>query len=330
MDLSVLFLSRIGNAPGFGYGAHTHDYWHFTVIPNHKVTDNSGNAVFRTTATCWAPGEINQPDTDEDYNKIGINVMFIVHNKKLFRKLESISFESLTWEQLHIPVLEDMIQKIYDLKPGQEFVDCAFGYYLQLVLATCQGRGADRPFTLTEKALDFIEENYMHQIRLDDVAEHIGRTPSHTSHLVKAATGITVVEHVREVRIKNACRMLAYSNVPLEDVISSCGFVSESYFHRIFREKLGTTPNRYRTSHSLSYTFYCGEDAALDIPYNPDQQFFTYIPGAQKCVDWKTPRAYFTQTVDEPKSPEIFKPSVEKSSTEVSSLSRATQVSGNK
>ena len=104
---------------------------------------------------------------------------------------------------------------------------------------------------------------------------------------------MTVVEHVRETRIKNACRQLAYSDTPIEEVISSCGFISASYFHKVFREKVGTTPARYRTSHMVNHTFYEGEDAALDVPYTQD--FFTYIPGAQKCIHWKTPREYQAQ-----------------------------------
>ena len=78
---------------------------------------------------------------------------------------------------------------------------------------------------------------------------------------------------------------------------SSCGFISTSYFHKVFRERMGTTPNRYRTSHQVGVTFYQGEDHALDIPYDPGKQFFTYIPGAHKRIDWKTPRAYFAQEV---------------------------------
>ena len=110
------------------------------------------------------------------------------------------------------------------------------------------------------------------------------------------------VEHLKEIRIKNACKLLAYSNTPLEKIISECGFISASYFHRVFREKMGTTPNRYRTSHVVKDTFYLGDDAALDIPYN--EPVYTYIPGARKCIQWKTPRDYFNQEDNDAKKSE--------------------------
>lgn len=295
-DISVLYLSRVSLIPGIGYRAHTHDYWHFSLAPQVSAAEGEKAGAERMGARCWAPGEVSAPHVCTTYDRVSFNVMFLVHDKNLSRRLENLPFHELTPEELHIPVLEDIVQKVHDLNPGQEFVDCAFAFYLQLVLATYQGRGeAGRTASLAEKALTFIEENYMNQIRLEDVAAHIDRTAYHTSHLVKEATGMTVVEHVREVRIKNACRKLAYSSTPIEEVISSCGFISASYFHRVFREKLGTTPNRYRTSHAVNDTFYLGEDAALDVPYT--RQLFTYIPGARKRIDWKSPREYFCQQV---------------------------------
>lgn len=298
-DISVLYLSRVSLIPGIGYRDHTHDYWHFAVSLGQKTLRENGWEMTRPRANCWAPGEISKSSVCQTYDNTSINVMFLVHDKSLYRKLENISFPELTEEQLYLPVLEDITQKVHDLNPGQEFVDCAFGYYLQLILAACQGQGEERiqTISLAERALAFIEENYMHQIRLEDVAEHIGRTTYHTSHLVKAATGMTVVEHMREVRIKNACRQLAYSNIPIEEVISSCGFISASYFHKVFREKLGTTPNRYRTSHAVNDTFYRGDPVELNVPYGADKQLFTYIPGARRCINWKTPGEYFHQEV---------------------------------
>lgn len=296
-DITVLYLSKVGIISGFGYRPHTHDYWHFTVNPNIRRKKLGEPVIYGSTLACHRPGELSSDYLCEDPLNISYNVMFLVHNKSLARKLEALPFEALTPEEQHIPVIEDIVQKIYDLQPGQEFVDNAFGYYLQLLLASYRARESEHSHSsnLVERALNYINGNHMKQIRLEDVAEHIGRTANYTSSLIKSATGMSVVEHVREARIQNACGMFAYSDIPLEEIISSCGFISASYFHKVFRERMGTTPNRYRTSHQVGVTFYQGEDHALDIPYDPGKQFFTYIPGAHKRIDWKTPRAYFAQ-----------------------------------
>ena len=291
-DISVLYLSRISRPPGMGHYPHTHDYWHFILAQ--RLTSEESD-IKTTFSACCAPGTINAGSVSKSTNHFAYNIMFLVHNKSLYRKLEAIPFGQLSEDQLHVNVLDDIMWKIHDLQPDQEFIDYAFGYYLQLVLTSYQKSVAKegQSVTLAEKAIAFIEENYMHPIRLEDVAEHIGRSVPRTSRLVKETTGLNVVEHMREIRIKNACRMLAYSDTPIEEIIDSCGFISPSYFHKVFREKVGTTPARYRTSHMVKHTFYNGEDVVLDEPYT--QNFFTYIPGAQKCIHWKTPREYFEQ-----------------------------------
>jgi len=223
-EISVLYLSRSSAPAGMGVVPHTNDYWLFTLIQGLTVPGPDGKPVKRTAAICRAPGALDRGSVKKDKNVSGYNVRFQVHDKKLHHKLEKVPFWQLTEEQLHVDVLEELVGKIRDLQPEQEFVDFAFGYYLHLVLATWQkSMGKDgREESLAEKAMAFIEENYMHQIRLEDVAEHIGRSTYHTSRLVKEATGMNVVEQVREVRIKNACRMLAYSDTPIGEIFASC------------------------------------------------------------------------------------------------------------
>ena len=133
----------------------------------------------------------------------------------------------------------------------------------------------------------------MHPIKLDDVANHIGRTNNHTSFLVRSVTGLTVVEHLNLVRIKNACSQLAYSSAPLEAVAAACGFRDVKYFCRVFKGIVGTTPTRYRTSHVVSDMCYSGDPMELDVPYSDSA--YTYIPGARKCINWKTPLEYIKQ-----------------------------------
>ena len=294
-DISVMYLSWIARIPGMGHYAHTHDYWHFSLVLEGRY---QGEQNTEPRCYCRAAGELNVGAVCVE-NCGALNVMFLVHDKNLSRKLAVFPFSQLSGEELQIPVLMGIFDQAHELKPSQSFIDFAFGYYLHLLMESPKMKRDELPHGegLVEKALEFIEAHYMDQIRLEDIAEHIGRTPQHTSHLVKTVTGMTPVEHIREVRIRNACQKLAYSSIPTDEIISSCGFISASYFHRVFREKMGTTPSRYRTSHMVKDTFYHGEESVLDVPHQ--KRTFTYVPGARKCIDWRTPREYLNQfTVD--------------------------------
>lgn len=292
-DITVRYLSEIKFPKGIGYHTHTHDYWHFIL----SFLDPTHSANGRTTkCTCYPAGALNHSDYAPN-GRHDINIMFVVNNKFLSRRLEMIPFGDLDEADLHISLLKKIMDQVRTLNPTQEFVDFALGYYFLLIAETYENskKRANSSAELVEKALSFIDENYMLPITLEEIAAHINRTTYHLSHLFREATGKTVVEYLRSIRIKKACMMLAYSDISIDEVITSCGFNDSSYFFRVFKTEMGTTPNRYRTSHQRQHTYYDGDEASLDVPYT--DPCYTYIPGARKCIMWRTPRDYFTQTI---------------------------------
>lgn len=295
-DISVLFLSQVERPAGAGHHTHTHDYWHFSLSLKGTTLRADGSiSSVRPTCSCFPAGELNTPSHVLD-RSLGINVMFLVHNKALAERLAAFPFSSLSGDEMYPSLLQSILSQIHEFHPDQSFVDSAFSYYLHLLLSSHKKKYTPSPKPpMIDKALSFIEENYMKQIRLEDIAKHIGRSPYHTSHLFKSHTGTSLVEHIRKVRIRNACDMLAYSNISIDEIIVACGFIDQSYFYRMFKNEVGITPKRYRTSHETWYTYYDENDASLDTPYT--DPVFTYFPGAQKCIDWKTPREYLSQTI---------------------------------
>lgn len=301
-DISVTYLSKSIVIPGTGNITHTHDYWHFCLIFRGAALMPNGTLRRAPACYCAPPGTSHGGYTfiEEQHS---INIFFQVHNKTLSRKLEFFPFPHLKENQLFIPVLQTVAEQARTLSPSQDFLDSAFSYYLHLLMEANPETEAEQPHTATlaEQCIRYMEEHYGNPIRLEDVARHIGRTPNYTSYLVRSATGLTVVEHLTAIRIKNACSLLAYSSVPIEEVARSCGFSDVAYFCRVFKNSVGITPNRYRTSHTPSNLYYNGDPGALAVPCS--EPSFTYIPGARKCVPWKTPLEYLTQRVSDSPDP---------------------------
>ena len=61
---------------------------------------------------------------------------------------------------------------------------------------------------------------------------------------------LTPHEYVLQTHLKNACSLLAGSDMPIGDIARRCGFVNSNYFYKMFRQKLNITPGEYRKSHS--------------------------------------------------------------------------------
>ena len=296
-DISVIYVSYVTLLPGMGNVPHSHDYWHFSAhISGATRSLNSAAEGFRPCCRCFRPGTPHGGMICTEKQQ-GINIMFFVNDPKLEKQLEQFNFESLGPNDFNLEFLLSIANQIHSLNPSQEFIDSSVSYYFHLLLETPRPIPPKFvPQSIADKCLSYIDENYMHPFKLENLAEHIGRTKTHTSYLVSSATGQTVVEHLNEVRIKHACTQLAYSAASLDEVATSCGYTSTKHFCRVFKELVGCTPTRYRTSHSVDDMFYDGDSQDLNVPY--DTPAYTYVPRAQKIIDWKTPLEYLSQSTN--------------------------------
>lgn len=123
------------------------------------------------------------------------------------------------------------------------------------------------------RLIAFVDENYMHKIRLSDFAQLEGCSMSHLSHFIKDALNQTFQEYVNTVRFNCACRLIAEGNTKMLDVCMESGFSDYRYFSRAFRDQFGMTPEQYsltqrqqptaavrRSIHSVE-RFYTREDS---------------------------------------------------------------------
>lgn len=99
------------------------------------------------------------------------------------------------------------------------------------------------------RLLDYVDQNYMHKIRLSDFAQAEGRSMSYLSHFVKETLNQSFQEYVSTVRFNCACRLIASGRQKMLDVCMASGFSDYRYFSKAFQQRLGMTPEAY--SHHL-------------------------------------------------------------------------------
>ena len=102
-----------------------------------------------------------------------------------------------------------------------------------------------------EKAVEYIEENYYKDIRLEDLARSCDVSSSHLSRLFSAATGTTVTGYILSVRMNRAAYMLVNTDESVVNIAREVGYPDCGYFHKHFRSFFGVTPLAYRNSITL-------------------------------------------------------------------------------
>ncbi|MFG3510089.1 AraC family transcriptional regulator [Streptomyces sp. NPDC047821] len=77
-------------------------------------------------------------------------------------------------------------------------------------------------------------------------ADRIGVTTGYLTEAVKAATGRTPGQLVREARAHEAKRLLAHTELTVRQVAARVGFADPAYFCRFFRRETGVSPGAFR------------------------------------------------------------------------------------
>lgn len=105
---------------------------------------------------------------------------------------------------------------------------------------------------LVEKLLKAIDKNMDNlDYTVDQMASDIAMSRASLYKKTQQMLGITPNEFLRNVRLKQAARLLAETSVPVNQISLMVGFQTSRYFSQCFRQMFGMTPTEYRSGKSL-------------------------------------------------------------------------------
>nr|WP_239565184.1 helix-turn-helix domain-containing protein [Brevibacillus fulvus] len=100
---------------------------------------------------------------------------------------------------------------------------------------------------VVEQAIRYMEEHFHEpDLRLEDVAAHVDRSPAYFSALLSKKMGTSFRQLLTSMRIKEAERLLMTGKLTVQEVAERAGFGNSNYFSKVFKEKTGTTPRSLR------------------------------------------------------------------------------------
>lgn len=106
---------------------------------------------------------------------------------------------------------------------------------------------------LTDDIINYLHAHYCEKIELQSVADHFFISPYYLSHLLKKKRGISLMQYVIHLRIKEACMLLKDTNYPIGQIAQMTGYNNMNYFLNVFKQKVGMTPGEYRSSSTKLY-----------------------------------------------------------------------------
>jgi AraC family transcriptional activator of pobA len=79
-----------------------------------------------------------------------------------------------------------------------------------------------------------------------DYAAELCITTGHLSRLCRSATGVGASLYIEHAKMADACRMLAFTRMPIAEIGFRLGYEDPSYFSKRFRVVRAQTPSEYR------------------------------------------------------------------------------------
>ncbi len=97
------------------------------------------------------------------------------------------------------------------------------------------------------KLTNYLAAHFRSPFRLEQIAETMKMTPNSVSRFFAKNTGISLLAHANLLRVNEACRLLVSEpDMNVTDIAEACGFHDTSYFIRMFKKQMKTSPLAFR------------------------------------------------------------------------------------
>lgn len=96
------------------------------------------------------------------------------------------------------------------------------------------------------RALIYINDNIINDISLEQISKALFMNKSYLCRQFKKATGMTVIEYIKNRRLSMAKKKLQFTDLSISNIAFVCGFSNFSQFSTFFKKSEGITPTQYR------------------------------------------------------------------------------------
>lgn len=227
---------------------HYHKNPYFCYVLNGKYSEYS----VRTDFTCSKGDVIFHPQQTEHHNNFPDNPATCFNlefseswiNKFVETKLNLCSIVKTSDYRIQSPVL-----KIY-----KELTNCddlsslmIEGLLLETIVNFSRNNSVNSfvPCYLNT-IVEYLNDEYHRNPSLLELAQIANVSPEHLVREFRKVFKLTIGEYMRQVKVKQSCYMLRYTDKDLSDIAFEMGFSDQSHFGRVFKKQTSLTPLEYR------------------------------------------------------------------------------------
>lgn len=176
-----------------------------------------------------------------------------MHLNDLFPDLIIIRNEQLQTSGWLRSILDQLSHEYMSMRPGTEIVvNRLTEVFIVELIRMNFGRQEEAPLIkaladkYVGKALQALHQKPEKSWSLETLAVDVGLSRAAFAKRFKNLVGQSMFDYLTLLRIQQACRLLADTELPLYEVANRVGYESDLAFTRTFKKRLGQTPTAYR------------------------------------------------------------------------------------
>lgn len=250
--------------PGWGIKSHSHEYYHLFYFLSGEtdfIVDKSKYSAEKGVCIIVPPNTIHEIPKVSGQTVVCHEIKFSIYDPTSIENLDRIG-PVFTGNAL----LEDLILFIMNngMSRVPDFIDAAEAFlytlitYLTRELYEINNKSRNSQLIDTTGFSDvsvsiiiYIEENYTKQISLEMIAQSIGYNKNYICSVFKKDTGISIIDYLNFVRIRQAAVYFSYSDNDISLICARVGFANVSHFNRTFKKFIGISPTTFKKMYPL-------------------------------------------------------------------------------
>jgi YesN/AraC family two-component response regulator len=99
---------------------------------------------------------------------------------------------------------------------------------------------------LVRQAMAYVHAHYAEPITRDGLARHLGMNEDYLTLCFRKELGMTPIAYLNRYRVNQAKALLTDSDRTITEIALAVGFSDSGYFSRVFRQKVGLSPEAFR------------------------------------------------------------------------------------
>ena len=97
-----------------------------------------------------------------------------------------------------------------------------------------------------KQMMNYVHEHFREKVYLEEIASAASVSPRECTRCFKRQIDFTPMEYLNQYRVRMAADELKNGSSPISVIGEDCGFASDSYFGKIFKQYMNCSPREYR------------------------------------------------------------------------------------